>query len=248
MLDRLAVEVVGLGAVAFAEQCAAPGLGASAQSVPLARVVSVTRSSARARELRLSGPDGRLDQLDQRPDRRALLVVALGLADRGQGRVVAAEPEVQRSAEKFGDRQREPLAARLSIADRGSDQLRELGLATAQSSKRERTVRDGGDPGRLGRGSQLLLIRRGLAQVAEKRVHTAAIGEDKRQRGQRPGLPDEVEVPRREHRPGLVVEEIQRDPAGEPEPTSLLGRQHRRPTGKHEAPPSGSGRPPRARR
>src|SRR5215217_8147122 len=100
---------------------------------------------------------------------------------------------------------------------------------TAQSSKRERTVRDGGNPSRLGHRSQLLLICSGRGQLTEKRIHTAAIGEDKRQRGQRAGLADEVEVPRREHGPGVVVEEKQRAPAGEPEPTGLLLGQHSHP-------------------
>ncbi len=70
-----------------------------------------------AGKLRLSRPDGRLDQLGQRPDRRAFHLVALGLPNRGQGGVVAAKPEVQRSTEHLGDSQRETLAARLGLVD-----------------------------------------------------------------------------------------------------------------------------------
>jgi hypothetical protein len=184
----------------------------------------------------LLGADGRLDQLGERPNCRAVARVVAGAADRGQGLLMAAETVVEDPAQKLGDRQHESLAACVSLADRGSDQLRELGLITPQSGERERTVRDRGDPGCLRGGSQLLLVRCGVAELAEKRAHTAAIGKDERQRGQRPCLPNEFEVTRREHRPGAVVPEIKRNPAGEPEPASLLRRQCRLSTESTQCP------------
>ena len=124
MFDRPVVEVVGVGCVVFAEQGAAPGFGRVRPVGPAGACRLCDPLHRRARELRLPGPDGRLDQLDQRPNRRTLVVVSLGVAHRGQGRVEAAEPEVQRSSDKFGDGQRESLPARPGIGDRGSDQLR----------------------------------------------------------------------------------------------------------------------------
>src|SRR3954470_19032941 len=81
--------------------------------------------------IRLAAPNGRLDQLGQRPYRRPFRVEALSGKDGGQRRVVATEPVVQASAENLGGRQGNPLPASLRLADRRSDQLRDFGLATA---------------------------------------------------------------------------------------------------------------------
>src|SRR4029079_18064309 len=119
--------------------------------------------------------------------------------------VIATQPVVENSAEELGNREGKPLSTCLSVPDRRSGQRRKVGLATAQSSDRQRPVGDRGDPGRFGGRSKLLLERRGSIQLAVEGVHAAAIGEDKRQRGQRPRLSDEVELPRRQRRPRRVV-------------------------------------------
>ncbi len=85
--DRLPIET--LGVIPVRKGCARAGLDPE-RPVGAAGAGRLGDQLERsARELRLSGPDGRLDQLGQRPERRALLVAALGLADRGQGRITA---------------------------------------------------------------------------------------------------------------------------------------------------------------
>src|SRR3954469_25682079 len=127
--DRLPVETVS--GIAATEQRARTGLdaqraigaaGAGRLREPLERV---------SREVVLFASDGGLYQLGQGPGGRAFLVVAFGVADPRPGRVVATEPVVQDSAQELADAEREPLSSRPSLADRGLDQLRELGLAAA---------------------------------------------------------------------------------------------------------------------
>ena len=71
----------------------------------------------------LAESNGRLDQLGQGPNRRPFRVKALGRCGRGQRGFVVAEAVVETSAQELGGRQREPLAASLGFADRGTDQL-----------------------------------------------------------------------------------------------------------------------------
>src|SRR4051812_31390252 len=125
--DRLPVQTVC--GIAATEQSARAGfdpqgpIGAAGPGrlrEPLERVF---------REVPLLASGSCLYQLGQRPGRRALLVAAFGLANRGQGRVIGTEPVVQNSAQKLADAEREPLSSPLSLADRSLDQLRTLGLA-----------------------------------------------------------------------------------------------------------------------
>src|SRR4051794_10034333 len=125
-LDRLAIQALGL--VTLAEQRAAACLDPKAPVGTARAGCPRDPLDGSARALTLAGTDRRLDQIGQRPQRRTLLVVALGLAGRGQGRVVTAEPVVERRAQTLGDRQGEPFATRLGLFERGPDQLRELGL------------------------------------------------------------------------------------------------------------------------
>ena len=184
--DRLLVELIGV--IAIAEQRAQAGLdperpvgagGASRLLHPLERTPGT---------LRLAAPNGRLDQLGQRPDRRPFGVEALGGKDRGQRGLVAAEPVVQASAQKLGGRQGDPLPASLRLADRGSDQLREFGLATAQGGEPQPRDRVSGNPGRFTCRSVLLLEERCCSQLAKERVDRGAGTESKRQRGERTRL------------------------------------------------------------
>src|SRR4051794_35574665 len=127
--DRLAIEAVGL--VAFVEERAAAGVD---PECPVGAAGAGRLQYARervGRELGLSRPGSGLDQLGQRPDSRALLVEALGLAGDGQGLVGATEAVVKDAAQELGHGQREPLAPRLGLADRRFDQPGELGLAPA---------------------------------------------------------------------------------------------------------------------
>ena len=173
--------------------------------------------------------DGRLHELGQRPYGRPLLVEGLGREDGRKRLVIASEAVVEDSGEELGDRQHESLSPRLRIGDGRLDQLRELLLVTAHRGKRQRTVRNGGDPGRLRGGCQLRLERRRAVKVAPERHDAAAIGQREGQRRHGAGVSHRFELPRREHRPGGVVPEMQGDPAGEPEPPSILCRQHELP-------------------
>ena len=138
-VDRFSVE--RLGVVAVAEQGTRTGLdsqrpvgasGAGRLLDPLERTM---------RALRLAGPNGRLDQLGERPDRRPLRVEALGgqrLSRRppriGPGRCKESRSETRRRSGRPPRRVRSPRRSCVRTSSR------EFGFVAAQSSERQRSV------------------------------------------------------------------------------------------------------------
>src|SRR4029077_12461044 len=137
-----------------------------------------------ARTIRLVEADGRLDQLGESPYPRPAALKGFTGQDRCQRIVVAAKAVVERPAQELGDRQREPLPARLGFDDDSPDKLCEFVFATAQSGKRKPAARNRGDSRHFSRCPQLFLEELGLLEFADERENTASITESEREGGQ----------------------------------------------------------------
>src|SRR5260221_2194470 len=75
--------------------------------------------------LGLSAANCGLDQLSQRPNRRAFRNELLGMSDSGKSIVIAAETVVERPAEKLGNGQGESLSPPGGIVDLGANTPKE---------------------------------------------------------------------------------------------------------------------------
>ena len=96
--------------------------------MPLARVRSVSVSSASAAASGSPTAGGCLDQLGQRPaEETEILVLAGALGGRERG-IIAAQAVVQHRGRVLGEAERASLAAGGDVLDARFDQLQRLGL------------------------------------------------------------------------------------------------------------------------
>ena len=172
-VDRLAVEA--LGGLALAEQRPRAGLDPERPvGAAGAASISESRRSASAARSGVPAAGGRLDQLDQRPGRRAELRRVLGgLLGRGQRVVVAAEAVVEHRARPVRERRARSLAAAHRVLLRGA---RSAPTPRPRGPARRRAPGGVGREvaaGRLGDRLRLLDQRRGGGELAGEQVHAA---------------------------------------------------------------------------
>ena len=166
--------------------------------------------------------DAGLDELHQAPAVRHDVRV-LRRPPRGRERLlVAAMPVVHQRDEPGGQGDRRPVALRDRARQGFVGQRLQPRLIAARRGQRARRVPERREPGRLSDRTDLLDLRRSGAEGAGMDVERGEVVERVREQVERAGVTREAHAAGRERVPELVVPEILREAARQPEPAAIL--------------------------
>ena len=193
----------------------------SAQSVPVAPVVSESRLKASAASSGSPLRTAASIELHQRPRGEQQLVCAV-LLRREARLLVAAEAVVEQRARPRDDAQARSLAPGHQIGHPGLDQVREVGFAAPPGGERQRTVGREPAPGRLADRLRFVEQRSGGGELAGQPVHAHALVQGDVKQAEGAGITGHLEVVDAERLPALVVPHESGDVAGEPDPAQTL--------------------------
>jgi hypothetical protein len=219
MVDRLAVQRVGL--VAVAQQRARAGLHAERPArTGDARALSELRQRPGCL-VKGAAPHARLDELGQRPAEEPQILVLARAPGRGERDRVLAEPVVRHRQRVLGQADRPSSSAGGRIGDGRPDQLLGLDPVAAPGRQQQGRVPErraaGGRADRIG----VLDQRVGRRELPGVHVHAGPRRERDRKDRERTGLAGRRHRPAGEPVPRLVVPEVG---PGRPTPPSGGGR------------------------